>query len=178
PGDYILQIRLEQQNHVRLQGDLDLDRLPAPTRAKVQVRGERLIVVGVLDRDDLEALGQTLDDDRDRQAVAQVFAGWFTEQAFATPLNLEQLPDEGQALRARLDSPRPGVLRYHGVMTLEEARRLGALATTPEDRRAVARLYRRSAGRGWGGSEWRILTRRGGAAPSPTRRLEAAKLRE
>ena len=105
--------------------------------------------------------------------MAELFGGWFTEEAFDKLPELERLPEEGQSFMAHFDSSRPGVLRYHGVMTVSEARVLLAVTETEEGRRAARRLYARSAGRGLGGSEWKIMTRRGAAAPSPTRRLEA-----
>jgi hypothetical protein len=161
---------------MRLQGSIDVGGLPQATQNKVEVSSGRLTISGVLDREDVESLQEALGDDRDRKAVAEIFGGWYAEEAFLELPDLELLPDEDQELRARLDSPRTGVLRYHGVMTLTEAQTLLGLTTTEDDRAAVERLYQRSAGRGLDGSEWRILTRRGSAAPSPTRRLDAIDL--
>ena len=67
-------------------------------------------------------------------------------------------------------------IRYHGVMTPEEGRALKALFESSDDKQAIERLYTKSVSRGLYGSELKIMARRGGAAPSRMRSLEANPL--
>ena len=58
------------------------------------------------------------------------------------------------------------VIRYHGLMTVEEGQTLQSQYETQPDRDAIQRLYNASINRGLQGRELRIRTRRGSAAPS------------
>jgi hypothetical protein len=61
-------------------------------------------------------------------------------------------------------------------MTAAEAQALKVLFESPEDQEAVERLYACGVSKGLYGSELKIMARRGGAAPSDMRPLEAQRL--
>jgi hypothetical protein len=63
-------------------------------------------------------------------------------------------------------------------MTRQEAQALRALFELPEDQAAVERLYACSVSKGLHSSEITIMARRGGAAPSDMRPLEAVPLED
>lgn len=64
------------------------------------------------------------------------------------------------------------IIRYHGLMTPDEARAIHNLFTHKVDQRAALRLYSSSLNKGLRGRQLKIRSRRGSAAPSPMIALE------
>jgi hypothetical protein len=188
-ADYLLRLTLQQLNEVFLEGEIDMGDLEEGTRAKLFRRDDKLMVIGVLsaeERDDIQgALTGEPDDPEagspDRHKIDALYRGWYCQEPITQPADLEQLPDGFEDLRKRVDYPQSaedgGLIRHHGVMTRREAEALRALFELPEDQAAIERLYACSASTGLYGSEIKIMARRGGAAPSDMRSLEAKPLR-
>jgi hypothetical protein len=116
----------------------------------------------------------------DKDALDRLYNGWFVQEPVSEEVSLGELPEDLQALVDFVQSDDDAQLniRYHGVMTPEEGETLKALFDSPEDKEAIERLYARSVSRGLYGSELTIMARRGGAAPSEMRPLEANPLTE
>jgi hypothetical protein len=122
--------------------------------------------------DALGALARLRDGDVDppfRAAIAD-FIGELIQLSASVPLGLPARPLDVPiaVLTDRLLIGRT-LLRYHGLMALEEGLALRALAIaegTGADGPAIDRLYALSLGRAMRGRELRVRARRGSAAPS------------
>ena len=134
-------------------------------------------------RQHLGALERLRDDDGldppFRAAVGELIAELLNLNA-TVPLNLPARPTIAQ-LEDWSDRLLVGraLLRYHGLMALEEGQALRALATqagTGADGPAIDRLYALSLGRGMRGRELRVRARRGSAAPSAMEPIAAETL--
>jgi hypothetical protein len=153
---------------------------PAELQAQLILRGKLLRVKGPVDAGQREALGalfpsnpnqaatqRLIDDFLDQETLDILYRGWFVQEAVSQLAPLDPLPP---ALRALVDYPDPNTIRYHGVMTRQEGQALQALFSS------IQRLYARSVSRGLHGSALAIMARRGSAAPSSMRELEASFL--
>jgi hypothetical protein len=130
----------------------------------------------------LGALVELRDGDIDppfRAAIGE-FIEELTRLTATVPLGLPARPLEVPLaqLTDRLLIGR-ALLRYHGLMALEEGLALRALAIaqgTGADGPAIDRLYALSLGRGMRGRELRVRARRGSAAPSEMLAITAETL--
>jgi hypothetical protein len=68
------------------------------------------------------------------------------------------------------------MIRYHGLMTVEEGMALRSRYPHPSDRAAIERLFQASTQQGLQGRELRLQARRGSAAPSPLIALTPSSL--
>jgi hypothetical protein len=127
------------------------------------------------DGDDRAAAEHLLQDLADREVLEDLYDGWLIQEPVSQAVALDSLPAE---LRERVElQAEPVAIRHHGILSHDEARALQALCASDEDRGAIQRLLETSVDKGLGGSELKILARRGAAAPSPRMRdLEATPL--
>ncbi len=93
---------------------------------------------------------------------------------FALPVR-PQAEDLPEILRDKLLIGR-ALIRYHGLMTVDEGHTIQALFELQTDKNAVQRLYDASLNKGLRGRELRIRARRGSATPSSMNVFETKKL--
>ncbi|HEU5101147.1 MAG TPA: hypothetical protein VFU22_19120 [Roseiflexaceae bacterium] len=168
---------LEQPREVELP---DAPPRPRQNELEERIRGQLLIepaqvtwtgrLPSVQARDALVRLRDGDIDPPFRAAIGQ-FIEELSQLSASVPLGLPARPLDvpiGQ-LTDRLLIGRT-LMRYHGLMAIEEGQALRALALaqgTGADGPAIDRLYALSLGRGMRGRELRVRARRGSAAPSP-----------
>jgi hypothetical protein len=142
--------------------------LPEVLRAALTVGEGSLAWRGrVRSRAQLDALAAPGGDEAFAVAVGEVRTQLLASEA-AAPFTLPRRPTQTTlpaALRARLTLG-DAALRYHGVMSREDAAVLAALFMEPADAAAVDRLYTATLNAGMRGRTLGIRARRGSAAPS------------
>jgi len=176
-ADYVLHLALGQKNIVPIEGTMQP--VDGPTGAKIKQETGKLTVYGVLTAADRDALKEALGDDRDRDKIEALYRGWFCLEPVSGPVDLAALPQEFDSLKERLDFQENGeasLIRHHGIMLQAEAQALKSLFESPEDQDAIERLYACGVSKGLYSGEIKIMARRGGAAPSEMRPIEAEPL--
>jgi hypothetical protein len=117
------------------------------------------------DHDELRELFIDLED---RRTLEKVYQDWFSQVEVTKHLDLTAL--ENAELRARLEVSEGNLpsytLRYHGLMTFEEAQKIKALFETDQDLEAVQQLFEASLKKGLQGRQLQVRTRKGSAKPS------------
>jgi hypothetical protein len=164
---------------------------PEVLKTRLILRGKLIHAKGSLSADESTRLLEAFPDDPDRasvqrliddlldkEALDRLYDGWFVQEPVSVEVPLDALPEDLKALVDFVQSDDDAQLniRYHGVMTPGEGRALKALFESPDDKQAIERLYARSVSKGLHGSALEIVARRGGAAPSEMRSLEANPL--
>jgi hypothetical protein len=150
------------------------DTVPAALAGKLSIEPRRLSWSGRLtDRSQLDALESLSGDDAFNEAIRQLLVFLRAAPVITFSTAVPQRPvnsPEAQLLIGR------AVIRYHGLMTAREGGELKAAYPGQSDQAAIQRLFDGSMQRGLQGSELRLRTRRGSAAPSAVVALEGEPL--